>query len=119
MARLKSILIGLMIIIMAVGCFFLAAFMVDFPVVKSVVIYSSRDPIENIFLVLVSIIIGIMMVVFNIGDSSSKRATPEGWFIFCGSITIFALFGIAGLMTLAIGGKLIVAAYTIITGNKI
>jgi hypothetical protein len=116
--KFKSIGIGLAIIIAAIGCFILSAYLVSFPLIESIAIYSAHGPIENIFLILITIIVGMVFLVSGLNETPYKT-TLSGWFVFFGCLLVFGLFGIPGLFAFSIGGKLLVSIYAYISGNKI
>lgn len=117
-AKLKSIGIGLAIIVAAIGCFIMSAYLVSFPLVESIAIYSAHGPIENVFLILITIVVGVVIFVSGLSETPYKT-TSSGWFVFFGCIVVFGLFGVPGLFALSIGGKVLLGVYAYISDNKI
>ena len=109
MARaLKSIAIGSLILLSAIGCFVLAIKIVDLPYINKFALYYAHGPIENVFLVLTTTVIGVFIAIFKIADN--KKITIPGLIVFFITIVVFGLFGIPGLAAMAIGGKVLALA---------
>jgi len=107
MARvLKSIAIGSFIIFLACCCFLLAIKASDIAYVKQITLFYTHSPIENVFLVLITIVIGVFMVITDVSGKKYK-ITISGLVIFILSIIIFGLFGMPGLVALVIGSKIV------------
>lgn len=66
-----------------------------------------------------AMVIGLTIVIFNINQRTSKGVTVEGWLLFFLSVAVCALFGIPGLFALTLGGKLIIAIHSSVTGKKV
>jgi len=103
---LKSIAIGSLILIVAAGCFVLATKLVEIPLVKQIPIYYDKSPIENVFLVLITVVIAIVMVVTGVSGEKYKITTP-GLIIFVICIVLFGLFSIRGLISVIVVGKVL------------
>ena len=102
----------------ACACFILAAYLVQYSAIESIALYSAHGPIENIFLVLITIVIGFVYLLAGLTENRFK-VTSEGWFVFFGCLVIFGLFGIPGMVSFTIIGKILVVAYGYFTKTKI
>jgi|GEM_PF-6534314 len=104
--RLTSIGIAIAILLAAVGCFILAAYLVEIPAFRTFVVYSAHGPIENLFLILITIVIGIVLYLSGFTEKP-YRVSVFGWLVYVLCIIFVGLFGIPAVFFLALIAKIL------------